>query len=144
MFQKYLPHDFVPPEDAIRLPGFIDGPTTFEDHEFWVTFDLTRNGRRGEAKIYYLHGARWRAATMSFALARAVKTLIEANATQEAFFACYELFRQIDEAQKQTRQTFVEAFVAGRLKKERVRGGTRQSAQYSVFMEQQDGSRLYV
>lgn len=133
---RSLPGQFSPRETAVVLRGFVENGVTYESHTFFVEYG--RDGYRSgpEAMIYCLNGSGWSALPVRHMIAGALSALIATGREREAFKLCWELFEKVREARSSVWAEMKIAFLQGRLKKRRVRGGTRENPRYEVYIEE--------
>lgn len=131
------------PEGTVELKGFVEHGVTYEDTAFFVHIGARFGGLKPDADIYCRNGGGWSRLSVRHRMTRAIRTLIEAGDDRAAFLLCYELFDQVRDASAHTWAVVKTAMAQGRLKKERQGGGTRARPVYSIFIENEDGSRYY-
>lgn len=138
-----IPDDTMIPADAIELKGFIENNVTYESHTFYLSINQSAGGRFLDSEIYMRNGAGLYRLGVRHMLARALKALVDAGDERSAFMACWEIFDQVRAAREHVWTWVKRAFLAGRLKKRRVAGGTRELARYTVWIEDEDGTMRY-
>jgi len=130
-----LARDFEPSVRAIRLDGFVENGVTYESHTFWLEIERTIRTARPDGVLYVRHGGGWQRLRLDDKITMAMTSLIALDRGREAFFLAWGLFDAVRDATATEWMRVAGAFVDGRLKKRRVRGGTRERPRYRVEVD---------